>query len=362
MARGFTIKETDIYKLIIEEMNDSAFSGVIQFSFADWITNTDIDGNVKGLTINRFALNSNGKFDLTSKFNETTYANEKNSFVAMTIAPLNGELTALNTIKDVVCDTSIEFLVCADNINIQQAITLAIEEVRARFIQYQTTLDVSYVDLTNTSSKTRIEETLKVIMMSGTIDYGSFVQINSKNYLTYTLPIIIRATNFGEFANQQKIYIGVDSILDDNDDVIMHLLEPNEWFYGTARGVESVMLLPDKASSTQVNQMEIKSIQKDKGFAFNLDVQMDLQDTTVGTLLRHFYKDSLQESLVNHIYTIKIEMYLYNSGTGLYTIDNDLTVTRLMTCTQNQPNESLSKGEKIVYSLVFVPYYNKLVV
>jgi hypothetical protein len=358
MARGFTIKETDIYKLILDELNDNAFYPTITFSLADWITNIDDIGNEKGLLINRYAL-KNERFDVVQTMDEATYSSTKNSFVAISIGSLYGEFTALNTIKDVVYDTMVEFLVCSDNIAVQKVITLALEEVRARFIQYQTTLDVSYVDLNTPSSATRITETLKIIMMSGTIDYGAYTQISGKQYLTYTLPITIQATNFGEFANQQKIYIGVDQILTGAVPT-MFLLEPNEWHYGTASGTESVMLLPDKASATHLNEQEIKSIEKDRGFSFNMEVQMDLQDATVGALLRHFYKYSVQESLIQPIYTVIIDMYLYDTQTKTYILDSDLRMDRKMICTQNQPNDTLSKGEKIVYSLVFIPYYDVL--
>jgi len=355
MARGFTIKETDVYKLILNELNDNAFAEVIQFSFADWNL-VDSGGEHNGLLINKLALGSEGRFDVQETFDEVTYANTKNSFVAMGIAPLNGELTALNTIKDGVYDTVIEFLVCIDNIAVQKAVTLTVEEVRARFIQYERVLETSYMDLNNPDSDTRIEESFKVIIMGQSIDYGAVTQINGKQYLTYTLPITVELSNFGEFANQQKIYLGVDSILDEAS-VKMFLLEPNEWFYGTAKEVESVMLLPQKAVALQANATEIKSIAKNKGFSFNLEQQMDLQDSTVGEILRHLYKESLIPSLIQHIYTVKVEMYLYNSTSKTFLIDNDLTMTREMELIQNQPSESLSKGEKIVYSLVLIPYY-----
>jgi len=360
MARGFTIKETDIYKLIQEELNDSAFTNEIQFSLADWLPSTNSSGEQTGLTINRLAMNSNGRFDVVKTMDETTYASSKNSFVAFSVGSLNGEFTALNTIKDVVYDTMVEFLVCADNIAVQKVITLAIEEVRARFIQYQRTLDVTYVDLNTPTSTTRIAETLKIIMMSGTIDYGAYTQINGKQYLTYTLPITIQATNFGEFANQQKIYVGVDQILTGAVPT-MFLLEPNEWHYGTARGIESAMLLPLKSSTVHLNEQEIKSVGKDKGFSFTMDIQMDLQDTTVGALLKHFYKESVKESLIEPVYTVRMDMFLYDSVTDTYVLDSDLRMERKMILSQNQPNETLSKGEKIVYSLVFVPYFEPLV-
>jgi hypothetical protein len=92
-----------------------------------------------------------------------------------------------------------------------------------------------------------------------------------------------------------------------------------------------------------------------------MEIQMDLQDTTVGALLRHFYIKSVQESLIKPIYTVRMDMFLYDSVTKTYILDSDLRMERKMICTQNQPNETLSKGEKIVYSLVFIPYFEPLV-
>jgi hypothetical protein len=120
--------------------------------------------------------------------------------------------------------------------------------------------------------------------------------------------------------------------------------------------------VPSKSSATHLNEQEIKSIEKDKGFSFNMEIQMDLQDATVGALLRYIYIKSVQESLIQPIYTVKMEMYLYNVSTKLYALDSALTMERKMIMIQNQPNETLSKGEKIVYSLVFIPYYDVLAV
>ena len=257
----------------------------------------------------------------------------------------------------------LEATLSRNNINVQRAITIALEEVRKRLIQYQRIYTASYHDLDNVESSTKIEEVLKVIMMADTIDYGEIFIINGKQYLTYTMPLTIQITNFGEFANQQKIWLGVNEILDEGS-VKMFLLEPNEWHWGTARGIESVQLLPDLANPTSTNGKEIKSISKNKGFAFNMELQMDFQDTNVGALCRWLYIDSMLEKLLEPEVTLKVEMYLYDydidSGTyGTYIIDNDLTMERKMILTQNQPAESVSKGEKLTHSLVIAPKYNE---
>lgn len=360
MARNLFIKETDVYNIILEEMNDHALSSKIEFSLGDWIAyGEDASGNPTGMLINRLSLNSdpNSRFDVKKTYSETTYAESSNSFVAFSVGPLNGEITALTTIKDVVYSPVLTFLVSIDNINVQRAVTIALEEVRKRLIQYQRVYTASYHNLDNLSSSTKITETLKVIIMSGTIDYGDIQQINGKQYLTYTMPLALHVTNFGEFANQQKIYLGVDSILDEGS-TKMFLLEPNEWHWGVGRGLESVQLLPDSVSPTSTDGKEIKSVTKNKGFAFNMELQMDFQDSTVGELCKFLYKDSMLETLTNPTCTLKIDMYLYNSASGNYEIDTDLTMTRTMELTQNQPNESISKGEKLVHSLVLAPKYS----
>ena len=366
MARDFSIKETDVYRIILEELNDNALSSKIEFSMADWMAfGEDSEGNPNGMLIHRLALNGDQltRFDINTTYNEETYAQATNSFVAFSVGPLNGEITALNTIKDVVYSPVLTFLVSIDNINVQRAITIALEEVRKRLIQYERVFNTSYHDLDNLDSATKIDETLKIIMMSGTIDYGDIFQINGKQYLTYTMPLTIQVTNFGEFANQQKIWLGVDDIREaiipphDEGNIKMFLLEPNEWHWGVGRGIESVQLLPDYASTGSTNNKEIKSVIKNKGFAFNMEIQMDFLDSSVGELCKYLYKDSMLENLENPICTLKIEMYLYNSTSETFVIDSTLTMTRTMELTLNQPPESISKGEKLVHALTLAPKY-----
>ncbi len=356
MAKGFSIRETDIYRIILEEVNDNVLSDKITMAMADWVVGQDAEGNPDGLLINRLALNNDRleRFDTKKEYNAITYAESTNSFVAFSVGGLNMDITALNRIKDVVVSPTLTFLVCIDNITVQNAITIALEEVRKRLIQYQRTYTAKYYNLDDITSTTKIEEVLKVIMMSGGIDYGDITQISGKQYLTYTMPLTIELTNFGEFANQQKLYLGTNEILDEGT-TKMFLLEPDSWHWGVARGIESVQLLPDYADAGTTNGKEIKSKTKNKGFAFNLDMQMDFQDSTVGDLCKWLYKDSMLEKLVNPLMTLKVEMYTYDSSTKTYTIDEELTMTRQMELTQNQPNDELSKGEKMVFSLVLAP-------
>ena len=361
MARGFSIKEIDVYKIILEELNDNALSSKIEFNMADWLAyGKDSNDNPKGLLINRLALqdDKDGRFDVKKTYDESTYASSTNSFVAFSVGSLNGELIALETIKDATYSPMLTFLVSIDNLNVQRAVTIALEEVRKRLIQYERTYTTSYIDLDNPSSTSTIDETLKIIMMSGTIDYGEIFEINGKQYLTYTMPLFLQVTNFGEFANQQKIYLGVDDILETGSPK-MFLLEPNEWYWGVARGSESVQLLPDLASASSTNNKEIKSVTKNKGFAFNLELQLDFLDSDVGELCKWIYKDSMLEKLADPEVTLKVEMAVYDSVTDTFIVDSDLTTERQMILTQNNPNEPISKGDKLVHSLVLTPKYNK---
>lgn len=417
MARGFTIRESDIFNEIVKEFNDTAMSSKIKFSLGDWnVTGVDDEGNAKGLLINKFSFNSQGKFDVVESFDENTYIKSSNSFVAMSISSLNGEFIALETIKEVYYSPIIEFLVCIDNVAVHTAITYAIEEVRKRFIQYFKKINVYYTDLDNPSNDTQLTEALKLIFVAGTIDFGTIVQIAGKQYLTYSMPVSISATNFGLYTNEQRIYLGVDSILE-NDSPKMFLLEPNEWHYGMAAGIESTQLLPQYSEPTYKNAKEGKSVQKNKVWTFQMDQQIDIEDENIGPILRHLYKRSIQEELTQDIYTLKIETYVFfedendiesstetywdnqiesNRGTflgdvsevnvndypadfalrltdgtlpanytyykiilieGGYRSDDDLLSIRKMIATANQPNDTLSKGEKIVNTVILVPYF-----
>jgi len=296
------------------------------------------------------------RFDSHISYDENTYAQQEEPFVAFDVSSLNGEIVALNTIKDIVYSPTLSFLVAVDNIIVHRLIKLAIEEVRFRWIQYERAFDVDYVDIDNTSSSTKVSETLKAIFKAETIDYGEIVQINNIQYLVYSLPLTLNLTNFGEFANQQKIYLGTDEILDDGN-TKMFLLEPDEWHWGTARGTESVMLLPDLAT-TNVNSREIKSETKNKGFAFVIDLQLDFNDSTIGEFHEWLYKDSILEKHGDPTMKLQVDFYKYNSSSETFVKASSLTMEREMILVQNQPNEKLSKGDKIVFSLVLTPKYN----
>lgn len=470
MYSKLTISEREILRFIAEQFNDNSFG--VKFSIADWFVD-----NANSLLINRKALDFE-RFDKGDIFDENTYAKQQYSFVAMSVNSLNGEFLALNKIKQVVYDTSIDFLICSEYPNVLLGITTAIEEVRKKLLQYFTTFKVSYIDLNNQSSTTQIDEILKVITMTGSIDYGQEVKINGKGYLTYSLPITMLFTNFGEFANQNKLKLGVSDVqfgqwansneaywnlngqvgsaydvtlnivgsspysqylpsptnlkhgiagrvnhlinnyyvltttntnytdtvsgtyatqtafnnylttngfatlanvgkiyrglktttgywyaiiihdrtveyynVTGNGVVKMFDIEPIEWHWGTTTSQETTQLLRDKDLLLEENSYEVKSLSKSKSYAFSCDLQIDLKNE----LLRKLYKDSkIPKGTIDTWYLQDITEE-YDEIEETYVIAEDLSVTRELELIINQPNESLSKGEKIVFTLAFAP-------
>lgn len=474
MYNKLTINEADILKFIVKEFNTNSLG--IKFSIADWATMGD-EAETKSLMVFRKALDYE-RFDIEKVFDEQTYALEQESFVAMSIPNLNGEILALNTIKQVVYNTSVDILLTNDNPDVFVAIDAAIQEIRKKLLQYFTTYKVSYNNLDDLDSDEPIEETLKIITMSGSIDYGQTVQINGFNYLTYSMPLTLFVTNYGEFANQNTFKLGVDSIAygkwDDtsesywnangvvggqydvfhngigvppysqylpnaleikhgtagrvrylldsylvfstnntnytdtisgtyptqglfnnylrtsgyaiaenlgkiyrgaqaidgywyatiiqNEDISyfkvgsngvvkMFDIEPIEWHWGTTATQETVQLLRDKDTTIAENSYEVKSTTKSKAYAFTCDIQIDLRNE----LLRKLYLDSKKPNGTIDTWTLYDQTVEYNEETQTYEIATDLTFSRELELVVNQPNESLSKGEKMVFTLAFAP-------
>lgn len=471
MYSKLTISERDILRFIAEQFNDNSLG--VKFSIADWLTNGD-----NALLIQRKALGFE-RHDVMDVFDENTYAKAKTSFVAMAVNNLNGDFLALNEIKQVVYDTSIDFLICSDYPTVLMGITTAVEEVRKKLLQYFTTYKVKYIDIDNPNSQP-IEEVLKVITMTGSIDYGQEVKINGHGYLTFSLPITMMFTNFGEFANQNKYKLGVDVIqygqwdasnepywnlngvvggaydialtsvgsepysqylptptdlrhgiagkvrhlingylvfttfntnytdtisgtyltqtdfnnylisqgvavvgnlnkiyrglktttgywyatiiqdfdvkyyvVGDNGVVKMFDIEPIEWHWGTTASQETTQLLRDKEYIEEENTLEVKSMTKSKTYAFSCDLQIDLKNE----LLRKLYRDSkIPRAVIDRWYLEDITEE-YDEEMETYVIAPDLTSNRELELIINQPNESLSKGEKIVFTVAFAPKY-----
>lgn len=356
MSSKLSIRNTDVLRFILREFNNSSFKNKIKFSIAQWQRFTDETKNYDSLLITSLALKDDG-FDVDKRFDEETYISSEETFVPMNIPAFNGEPTALpqGELKENVYDTTIDFLVYIDNVPVREIINLAIEEVRSNLIQKFTTFEVDYVDLENKNSAQRIKETLKVVVTTGSMEYGEITSINGKNYMTYHLDITMLFTNKGEFANQNIYKLGCDSIRDEENKVIMFPINPLNWHWGTTTAHDSAQLLNDHELDDEDNASETLNIPKNTSYAFSFDIQMDFKHP----LLRKLYIDSKRRKKGNgtEIFHLLDETYEYNETTKQFEIPSDLRFERKLYIGLNQPNEELSKGEKIIWTVSFAPAY-----
>lgn len=355
MANKFTIKETDVLRFIIKEFNDTPFSSKIPFALSSWSVYSKPNGDFGGLIIQRMALD-NERFDIKEEFNEETYARNKKSFIPISVSSLNGEYTALNNIKEAVFTPQVNFLVYIDNPDVQVVLNETIQYIKNKFIQYQTKFEVEYLDIDNPNNKNKIKENLTIIATAGGLSYGEIENINGKNYMVYSMPLTLMVTNHGDFANQEQISIGCSAIKNEANEIIMFDLEPIEWGWGTVIDNEATQLLNDVDLEVISNSMEVKSLPKSKGYSFTMIVQIDFKNP----LLKHWFIESRKPNLNLNKYYLKSTIKTFNETTKQYEIDPELTLERELLMVQCMPVDNLSKGEKITFTLTFVPYLNEL--
>jgi hypothetical protein len=352
-----SIKNTDVLRFLIREFNDNSLKDKIIFSIANFMV-TNQNG-IDSLLIQKLALNEDN-FDVVEYFNEETYTTTSKAFIPMNLNSFNAQITALpqEELKEITYDTTLDFLVYVSDIKTQELINLAIEEVRSKLIQKYTTFDVEYVDLENPNNKNRIKETLKVIVMAGSLEYGNIVTINNKRYMTYHLDITMLFTNSGEFANQNRFKLGCESIRDENDEVIMFDIAPLSWSWGQIITHESTQLLNDIDITLLSNADEIKSVPKNTSYSISFDLQMDFKNR----LLRQLYINSKK----NEKGRSKEKYYLvditeeYDETQKKFVQNPDMTFTRTMYLGINQPNDDLSKGQKMIWTISLVPAYEEV--
>jgi len=352
MAISINIRERDIYKFILDELNINTFSSKIKFMLGDSERVSDTS-----MLIRRFTLDdTTERMDVVETLNESTYMTTKSPFIIVNISNLNPQFTALNTIKEVTYDGSIGFLVCEENPDVYLATLWALEEIRSRLIQYHKVIRVSYIDYDNVSSTTQITEDIKLVTTTGGLQREYVDRINGKSYLYFTLPITILATNYGEFANQESISIGVSSITSGGV-VTMFPIEPIEWGWGVGIDTESAQLINDKDVTFSNDSERIKHLPKSKSFAWGCTLQIDFRNA----LLKKIFKDSRTKNLdsANEIWTIKSEISVYNPSTQAYAVDSSLTWEDDMILSSNKPMENVSKGEKYIFTLGFDPLYEE---
>ena len=351
MAISINIRERDILKFILDELNDNKFNSKIKFMLGDSERVSDTS-----MLIRRFTLDdATERMDVVEELNESTYMTDRNPFIIVNVSDLNPQFTALNTIKEVTYDGTVGFLVCEENPKVYMATLWALEEIRSRLIQYHKVIRVEYIDYDNLSSSTKISEDIKLIVTSGGLRREFIDRINGKSYLYFTMPLTIMATNHGEFANQETISLGVSSITEGGS-VKMFEVEPIEWGWGMGVDTESAQLVNDKDVTLINNSERIGNLPKSKSFAWSCVLQIDFRNE----LYKKIFNDSRKRNIssANEVWTIKSTVKVYNPTTQAYAVDSTLTFEDYFILTSNRPIESLSKGEKYVFSLGFEPLYD----
>jgi hypothetical protein len=213
---------------------------------------------------------------------------------------------------------------------------------------------VSYLDYDNPSSTTPITEDIKLVATTGGITREYIDRINGKSYLYFTLPITILATNYGEFANQEQISIGVSSILEGGS-VKMFPIEPIEWSWGVGVDTGSAQLLNDITLSSLTKSEKIRHVPKSKAYAFSAVVQIDFNTPILRKIFRDSYKNN--PASATEVWTITRQFMVYDGG---YEIDTDLTDSKAkLYLTMNKPLSEVSKGEKYIFILGFEPKFNE---
>ena len=342
MAVQYHINEVDIYKFIADTFNDNSSGGKVQVSIGYYFA--DAEGE-KGGFVKRFTQKG-GRFDVKDTFDDDTYLLENASFVPMGIANLNASYLAHDKIKEVTYEPNIELLVYIENDVTYKVIELVIQEIRAKLIQFQTTLDV---EMLNLEGGANITETLKVIAMSGEIDYGQIVRIQGRAYLSISMPLTLEVTNYGEYTNQETIYLSVPSI-DSGAYIEMY---PIAWNYGVGVDVDGSQLLNNKRLVHLDRAKQVRHVPKTTAFGWSMAVQIDFRNE----ILKKIYKDSRRptQATTTEIWKVKSTMKVFNTTTKVYEIDTDLTLEDEFLLDKKTPVEELSKGEKIIYALTFLP-------
>lgn len=350
MSININIRERDIYKFILDELNDTVFKSRIKFMLGDSARTSDTT-----MLIRRFTLNAtNDSIDIVEELDELTYMTKRYPYVITNIGNLNPQYTALNTIKEATFDGVVNFLICEDDPDLFRASYWALEEVRSRLIQYHKVMRVQYYDMDNTSSSTWINEDIKLVVTSGGLSLDSIERINGRPYSSFSMPITIIATNYGEFANQEVISIGVSSILEGGN-VKMFEIEPIEWGWGMGIETDTTQLVNDKAFTNEKNSERGRGVPKNKSFSWGCTLQIDFRNA----LLKKLYKDSRNKNLssAEEIWYLKSEIKVYNPATQAYEVDDDLTFEDTYILNMNKPAESLSKGDKLIWTIGLEPYY-----
>jgi hypothetical protein len=344
MAVKYHINEVDIFKFITDIFNNNSSGGKIEYSIGYYFL--DEDGNNGGF-VKRFTQKG-GRFDIKQTFDDDTYLLKNESFVPMAISNLNASYLAHDKIKEITYEPNIEFLIYIENDITYKVIELVMQEIRAKLIQYQTTLDVEFLNLEGGAN---ITETLKVIAMAGEIDYGQIVRIQGRSYLSISMPLTLEVTNYGEYTNQETIYLSVPSV-SSGAEIEMY---PISWNYGVGIDVEGSQVLNDKSILNLDRAKQIRHVPKTTAFGFSMAVQIDFNNP----ILKKIYLDSRKptQATSTEIWKVKSTMSVLDTEATpkVYVVDTDLTLEDEFILDKKTPVDELSKGEKIIYALTFLP-------
>lgn len=342
------INEMDIYKFILDEFNNNSSNGKIKFSIGYYFL--DEEGQMGGFS-RRFTQDG-GRFDVREKLVDDTYELQNKSFVPMSIPMLNATYLAHDKIKEVTYEPMIEFLVYAEDIITFRSIELVLQEIRARLIQYQTNLEVTYVK----DSKSAVEEkeNLKVVMMAGEIHYGEIVRVAGKSYLSIAMPLTLEVSNHGEYANQEKVFLSVPSVVDlGTGDIIEVEIDMLSWNWGVGVDTEPSQVLNSYKAHDSDKAKMVRHIPKSTAFSYSMAVYMDFKNP----ILRKIYKDSRNPTpeTSNEKWTLESIVYEYNEDIKAFEIAHDLGFKDEFYLDTKVLANEISKGEKIIFTLSFVP-------
>ena len=195
--------------------------------------------------------------------------------------------------------------------------------------------------------------------MSGEIDYGQIIRIQGRSYLSISMPLTLEVTNYGEYTNQETIYLSVPSV-EGGAYIEMY---PIAWNYGVGLDVEGSQTLNNKRLLHLDRAKQVKYVPKTTAFGWSMAVQIDFRNA----ILKKIYKDSRipSQATTTEIWKVKSTMKVYDTVEssptfGTYVIDPTLTLEEEFLLDKKTPVEELSKGEKIVYALTFLPSWKLL--
>lgn len=355
MKKRLIINENHMIEFLNKEFNKNEIG--VYFLYSNWIDtrHEDENGEIKGnLIIQRMTFDE-GRFDVMETYNEETYATNETEITPIDFGNLNTEFIHHPQIVQVNFNPVVSILVCADYPDVLMSNRIALEELRAKFMQYHTHINVSNLNLDYEGldgQNEYLNDLYDVIINAGEIDYGGTQTINGRNYIQMSIELVISVTNRGFFSNNQRLLFGVDEIVDDNGEVIMFETPLLTWHWGTVLETNDYQLV-NTMRNTRPNLMkrsaEALSSPQSKGFAITIYIQPDLYNEFEALLYKSSYK---RKNKVNKFY-IDFQTYLYNKETKQNELWDSEKRTYLLP--QNSPPTEVSLGEVISLALTFSP-------